>query len=151
MCFADRPVRAASWDCVMPRSSKTSRSVSPGGRTRSGSYRWAGARLLAIGVSFWSVVVNDLDHGHTVDPSPIEAAVLLRGRRVLRRDEDEPVALVQIDRQLASSLPGELVATAWQRPHVLEGHGGCQLLETSGDPLGALLAPQTLKVSLVRE
>src|SRR5512146_2986894 len=88
----------------MPRSSKMSEMVSPGGDTQSG-------------LKVWSVmVVPDLYDSHLCNLRPVDDAVR-PGGRLVRRLEDKPTAAIEVQSELTRSVTLEGMRPACDQLH----------------------------------
>jgi hypothetical protein len=85
---------------------------------------------------------KDGDCGHLV---PIEASVLLFRNRVMRRNEDQAVGMVEIARELALSVSLELVEICLRHiAQIVQTHCRLHLLKAEEDFLG----PEQSELSL---
>jgi hypothetical protein len=75
------------------------------------------------------VVVLNAEDANCRHSVPRQGAIVISGRWLLSRLEDEPIGTIQIDSKLAFSVTGEFVTSAGQRSHRAEGRSRSQIVE----------------------
>src|SRR5215831_18602861 len=111
MVFVGRPVRSANsaWD--MPRDSRTSSNVSPGGLTLSGAYWFLITSVMSV---------HHLFNQNCCDLFPIKAKVRFQRNRVMSRVQNQAIRAVQIERNLKIAVSFQFVAAARKISHRLQ-------------------------------
>ena len=97
------------------------------------------------------MVINDFVDRDAVHGAPVEAAVALERRRVVRRAEDQAEWVVEVDCDPPLAIAGELMGPTWQLAQVLKSVGGCKLLQSEGDLGRANVAPSPLQAAVIGE
>lgn len=88
---------------------------------------------------------RDLDRGHV---GPIEPAVRFP-RYGLARPKNQTAPSVQVERELTRAVVFQLVASAWERSHLLQARGGRQIVEARPELLRSDRAQFLLRSAIV--
>lgn len=83
------------------------------------------------------MVVLDGEDFDGVDLAPIEPAIRFAGNRVIGRQENQAVGVIEIAGELTVAIPGQLVIPGLRKvPHIFEGFGCAEFFEPTFEFVG---------------
>src|SRR5258708_5032636 len=140
MVLSGRAVRRASSACVIPRSCKASRRISPGGTAHWGSQ--PSRESLAMVVNH----LLDFDLGHQGD---VDAAVRQGGHGVVGRSEHQPVRTPEAERKFPGSSCAERVTITGHAGHVGESRRAEEGCQSALEDLPVVQSPMLAALAVV--
>lgn len=86
------------------------------------------------------MIIGYVNNGHGGNLLPIESAVRLGRRGIVGRNDDQPIGLADVCRNLPFTLPGQFVPMSRRKPKVFQANRFFQLLNPGFKSLRATIA-----------
>ena len=96
---------------------------------------WEALRTVMFKLNAHLMCVRNFGQLHLRDPSPVQPAVSLPGRFFVITDQNDPIRMLDVDRDLLVPIAGELVNARLRHfREFLKRHGVTNILQASANP-----------------